>query len=200
MDKRRLTNGTPEGGTGTSDGDLVLVGFELPATLPATSVSVCGDFNGWQATAHPLTRLGDGRFRAEIPLPAGARWRFRYLLDGERWENDPAADDYVPNGLGAEDCVVDLTETGSLPVVDADAVSVTASTLEGPPQQTRPGHTGPGDLSGADGQEPQLGLQRVRLRRETWERIEAEAAARGIAPQDVIADLLEAAMSPGGGP
>ena len=32
---------------------------------------------------------------------------FRYVLDGELWENDWAADDYLPNSHGADDSVVD---------------------------------------------------------------------------------------------
>jgi len=33
---------------------------------------------------------------------------FRYLVDGERWENDWAADAYVPNPFGGEDSVVEV--------------------------------------------------------------------------------------------
>lgn len=91
------------------DDETVLVAFELPAAVAATSVNLVGEFNGWSVAKHPLHLLDDGSFRTELPLPAGHRWRFRYLLDGERWENDWAADDYVPNGLGADDSVVDLT-------------------------------------------------------------------------------------------
>jgi hypothetical protein len=38
----------------------------------------------------------------------GRRYRFRYLLDGERWANDGAADDYVANDFGVDDSVIDL--------------------------------------------------------------------------------------------
>lgn len=47
------------------------------------------------------------RFRTVVDLRASRRWRFRYVLDGERWENDWAADDYLPNSHGADDSVVD---------------------------------------------------------------------------------------------
>ena len=47
------------------------------------------------------------RFRTAVGLRASRRWRFRYVLDGERWENDWAADDYLPNSHGADDSVVD---------------------------------------------------------------------------------------------
>ena len=97
-----------------ADDGTILVGFELPAAVAAGSVSLCGDFNDWSPQTHPLTLLDSGAFRTEVPLPAGQRWRFRYLLDGERWENDWAADDYVPNGLGQDDSIVDLTDTSAL--------------------------------------------------------------------------------------
>ena len=95
------------------------VSFELPASVEAESVAVCGDFNDWAPQAHPLHRMTDGGFRADLELATGRRWRFRYLLDGERWENDWAADDYVPNGLGADDSVVDLTDLGPLRPAEA---------------------------------------------------------------------------------
>ena len=44
-----------------------------------------------------------------VGLDAGRAYRFRYLLDGQRWENDWAADAYQPNGFGGDDLVVDLT-------------------------------------------------------------------------------------------
>lgn len=113
MDKSRLDDGT------------VLVAFELPAAVAATSVSLCGDFNDWSPDAHPMVLLDDGRFRTEVRLPAGSRWRFRYRLDGERWENDWAADEYVPNGMGTDDSVVDLTR------FTADASPVTGG-VSGP--------------------------------------------------------------------
>ena len=60
-------------------------------------------------------------FQATLELPAGRRWRFRYLLDGQRWENDWAADDYLPNVHGGDDSVVDLTDTSALPLAPVPA-------------------------------------------------------------------------------
>jgi 1,4-alpha-glucan branching enzyme len=87
---------------------IVRITFELPAS-GARTVNLCGDFNDWSPVAHPMTRLDDGRFRLTLELATGRRWRFRYLLDGDRWENDWAADDYEPNIYGGQDSVVDLT-------------------------------------------------------------------------------------------
>lgn len=114
-------------------GGAVLVTFELPGVVAAASASVCGEFNGWSPAAHPLTRTDSGWLHASVELPAGRRWRFRYLLDGQRWENDWVADDYVPNEHGGDDSVVDLTDTTALPLAppapppggDASAAAVT---------------------------------------------------------------------------
>jgi hypothetical protein len=110
--------------------DAVLVGFELPSAVSATSVSVVGDFNDWSPQQHPLTLASDGTFVTYVPLTAGRRWHFRYLLDGERWENDWAADAYVPNGLGSDDSVVDLTDVSALPITDTVATD-SAEHLDG---------------------------------------------------------------------
>jgi 1,4-alpha-glucan branching enzyme len=90
------------------DGDKVLVTFRMPPEVAAEEVCVAGEFNDWSQTAHPMSRERD-EFAITIPLEAGRTYRFRYVLDGERWENDWAADAYVPNEFGGEDSVVDLT-------------------------------------------------------------------------------------------
>lgn len=74
---------------------------EMPA-------SVVGDFNDWDPHATPLRNFS-GHRRATVAIPAGRRYRFRYLCADE-WFNDIAADDYEPNDFGGLDSVVDLTE------------------------------------------------------------------------------------------
>ena len=91
------------------DGDgRMLITFQLPPDVTAATVCVVGDFNGWSHTRNPMTRDGDG-FVTTIPLEVGHAYRFRYLLDGHRWENDWAADTYLPNEYGGDDSVIDLT-------------------------------------------------------------------------------------------
>jgi 1,4-alpha-glucan branching enzyme len=82
------------------------VTFELPADAGAEKVALAGDFNDWSTDVGLLSRRRDGRFTATLTLPAGGRFRFRYWVDGGRWENDRDADDYVPNAYGGEDSVV----------------------------------------------------------------------------------------------
>src|SRR5881227_1199628 len=92
----------------------VLVTFEVDAAVHAERANLCGDFNDWSTDEHPMRRRDDGGFTLELELDPGRVYRFRYLLDGERWENDWAADDYVPNEYGGDDSVVDLSNVDGL--------------------------------------------------------------------------------------
>ena len=53
-----------------------------------------------------LERDGDGSWQATVALGPGRTYRYRYLLDGQRWENAWLADGYVPNPYGSDDSLV----------------------------------------------------------------------------------------------
>jgi len=55
-----------------------------------------------------MHRDAEGGFSVTVGLDAGRAYRFRYLLDGQRWDNDWAADAYQANDFGGDDSVVDL--------------------------------------------------------------------------------------------
>jgi hypothetical protein len=78
--------------------------FRLPheAVKDAQSVCVAGEFNNWNIYANPLKRRKDGSFSITIELIRGREYQFRYLIDDMYWENDWAADKYVPSTFG--DC------------------------------------------------------------------------------------------------
>jgi len=99
IEARSGTNGT------------VLITFRVPRAADAERINVVGEFNDWSTVANPMEPGEDG-FVAEVSLLVGRVYRFRYLLDGERWENDWAADAYVANEYGGDDSVIDLTVTG----------------------------------------------------------------------------------------
>jgi 1,4-alpha-glucan branching enzyme len=94
--------------TKSKNGKTCRVTFSVPAEVQAHEVVLCGEFNDWSETSHPLTRRKDGRFSTTLTLDTGRDYRFRYLLDGERWENDWEADAYLPNDFGSEDSVARL--------------------------------------------------------------------------------------------
>jgi hypothetical protein len=106
--------------------------------------------NDWSPTSHQLTRTDNGSFQAALELPAGRRWRFRYLLDGQRWENDWAADDYLPNGHGGDDSVADLTDTSALPLTPVPAADAADRTdIADPPAAAGSGGSRLGDIGHA---------------------------------------------------
>jgi hypothetical protein len=84
----------------------VPVTFTLPAEVGAADVALCGDFNNWDTGPIPLIRDTDGPWQVTVPLAPGNSYRFRYLLDGERWENAWDADRYEPNPYGSDNSVV----------------------------------------------------------------------------------------------
>jgi len=84
------------------------VTFRLPkeAAPDASVVMVAGEFNNWDASQVKMRKLKNGDFKATVELPCDKEFRFKYLIDSQRWENDWAADKYAPNEYGGEDSVV----------------------------------------------------------------------------------------------
>jgi 1,4-alpha-glucan branching enzyme len=85
--------------------------FSLPkeAAPSAKEVALVGDFNDWVPQTHPLKQLKSGEFKIVVDLEVGKKYEFRYLIDGETWENDWQADEYIPvDGLAIENSVVSL--------------------------------------------------------------------------------------------
>ena len=81
--------------------------FTLPAEAApeAKTVEILGDFNNWKAGGE-MKKQKNGIFKAIVELEAGKEYQFRYLIDGETWENDWEADKYVSTPYGTENSVV----------------------------------------------------------------------------------------------
>jgi 1,4-alpha-glucan branching enzyme len=92
----------------SKDGKTCLVTFSLPKEVHARAAHLYGDFTEWEKSPKEMTALEDGGFSTTVSLDTGHDYCFRYLLDGGRWENDWAADAYVPNPFGTEDSVLKL--------------------------------------------------------------------------------------------
>ncbi len=84
------------------------VTFKCSPEASAKTAFVCGDFNTWDQQANEMKALKDGGFSATVSLEAGKAYRFKYLVDGERWINDDAPDKVVTNEYGSEDSVVEV--------------------------------------------------------------------------------------------
>jgi hypothetical protein len=95
---------------------LVRVTFELPPEVQGNIVHLVGDFTGWEGV--PMKRGDDGGWTTTVDLAPGRSFEFRYLVDGERWENDWDADRYVRSPFGHDNSVVDT------PALDAPESAV----------------------------------------------------------------------------
>ena len=88
-----------------SSRQTVKVTFALPLDEAASPVSVVGDCNAWDPMAHPLRTRSNGTRSVSIDVPAGRRYRFKYLAEGGSWFCEPAADGIelnefqVPNSI-----------------------------------------------------------------------------------------------------
>ncbi len=87
---------------------VVKVTFRLPNDVAenANEAAVVGDFNAWNPAAAPMKSLKTGGFTTTVELEQGKEYQFRYVVDGQVWTNDEAADKYVPSPFGAENSVV----------------------------------------------------------------------------------------------
>jgi hypothetical protein len=80
---------------------------QLPEEMEVDSVHLAGEFNEWDETAVPLKySKKEKAYRATVELEPDRTYQFRYLINGEYWCNDGAADDYTPNAFGEDNCVV----------------------------------------------------------------------------------------------
>ena len=64
----------------------------------AQSVSVAGDFNRWSQT--PLKRNGSGLWSTEIVMPRTGRFEYKFLVNGQRWIEDPSNGMKAPDNYG----------------------------------------------------------------------------------------------------
>ena len=89
-------------------GEQCNVTFQLPkeAAPEASNITLVGDFNSWDLNGTPLKKLKNGNFKVTLKLSRGNEYKYRYLIDSNRWENDWCADDYIPNSFGTEDSLV----------------------------------------------------------------------------------------------
>ena len=79
------------------------------AAQNAKTINLAGDFNSWSSTDTPLKKAADGSFSVKVTLEANQEYQFRYLIDGQKWENDWKADKYVPAPYSNSDNSVVVT-------------------------------------------------------------------------------------------
>jgi 1,4-alpha-glucan branching enzyme len=86
----------------------VKVEFTLPDAIAAEAESafIVGDFNDWDESATPMTRLKNGKFKATVEVDTNREYQFRYLVNGTQWHNDWDADRYIANPFSGDNSVL----------------------------------------------------------------------------------------------
>jgi hypothetical protein len=75
----------------------------------ARTVQVAGDFNGWNPSQTSLQQLPSGAWTVTLPLEPG-RYKYKFVVDGSTWIDDPFAVEQVDDGFGATNAVLDVRE------------------------------------------------------------------------------------------
>jgi serine protease AprX len=72
----------------------------------AHSVSVAGDFNEWSHVATPLKRNESGLWFTEIVVPGTGRFEYKFIINGQRWIEDPSNGMKAQNNYGGLNSVL----------------------------------------------------------------------------------------------
>ncbi len=83
------------------------VTFKVPGEWAQNEVSLVGDFNEWDPGVHHLKK-DNGYWQTLVRLKPDRTYRFKYLVDGEIWQNDDQADGYEMNTFGTENSVLNV--------------------------------------------------------------------------------------------
>ena len=87
--------------------------FTFKPSGTAQTVTVAGDFNGWNPRANPMSMRGDGTYVAEVELEEGTRY-YKFVVDERNWYHDPRNPDRVNDGHGGANSVLRLGAQANL--------------------------------------------------------------------------------------
>jgi hypothetical protein len=86
--------------------------FNVDFTLfmpEAKSVSLVGDFNGWDPEVHKFVKKGN-RWEIKLKLKPGI-YQYMFLIDGKQWIVDPKASKYVSDSFGGKNALIEIPAT-----------------------------------------------------------------------------------------
>lgn len=85
--------------------DRIIFSFHDDA---ASSVDLVGDFNGWARASDKFRKFAGGIWRASIPCRPPGRYRYKFLVDGERWTEDRSHGLKEEDGFGGFNSILEL--------------------------------------------------------------------------------------------
>jgi 1,4-alpha-glucan branching enzyme len=69
---------------------------------------LAGDFNGWNPTRAFFVKDASGMWRAEIETLPNGGYGYKFVVDGERWTDDPSNGLKEPDGFGGFNSVLHI--------------------------------------------------------------------------------------------
>lgn len=93
------------------------VTFTLPkeAVEKGKTVELVGEWNDWDQKKAVKLKSSKSGYQTTIELETGRNYEFRYWIGKSKWENDWAADGYVPNPFGFDNSVVSIVNVPTVP-------------------------------------------------------------------------------------
>jgi 1,4-alpha-glucan branching enzyme len=86
----------------TKDETEVTFEFKHP---DADDVQLVAEFTDWQPVPMKFNKK-EQVFKCKQRLPLDKEFHFRYLINGQEWDNDHQADGYIPNEFGTDNSIV----------------------------------------------------------------------------------------------
>lgn len=74
----------------------------------AEKVTLAGDFNNWNSTSIDFSKEANGIWRIEIAIPELGRFRYKFIINGTRWIDDPGNGIKEPDNYGGFNSIVTL--------------------------------------------------------------------------------------------
>lgn len=74
----------------------------------AKTVSLAGSFNGWDVQKTRLSRNDQGLWLVEINAPASGQYEYKFVVNGQRWIEDPSNGRKVPDNHGGLNSVITI--------------------------------------------------------------------------------------------
>jgi serine protease AprX len=84
------------------NGDLLFVFHDDEAE----TVSLAGDFNGWNSASTLFTKDPNGLWICPLTSPGPGRYEYKFVVDGRRWLEDPSNGMRVSDGYGGLNSVL----------------------------------------------------------------------------------------------
>jgi 1,4-alpha-glucan branching enzyme len=110
---------------------MTRVTFRYQPPPGARTVSVAGSFNNWTVDATPLQDpTGGGIWEAVLDLAPGS-YQYKFVIDGSTWKTDEAATEFIDDGFGGKNSVLNVA--GSTMTVGSKAGAAPKPVKDGGP-------------------------------------------------------------------